>query len=242
MRHISSSIIIAIAVIISVIILSNTYKNRNRHNDTINVTGLGSKDFTSDLIVWSGSFSKKDMLLDKAYEALKQDREIIRNYLVGKGIAEDEIVFSSVNINRDYDYYYDNQNRRHSTFTGYNLNQNVTIQSNNVDLVEDVSRQVTDLINRGVELYSYEPQYYYTKLAELKIEMIAEATRDARVRAEQIAENSGAQLGDLRYARMGVFQIIARNSNEDYSWGGTFNTSAKEKTATITMKLQFGIK
>jgi hypothetical protein len=72
--------------------------------------------------------------------------------------------------------------------------------------------------------------------------MIAEATKGARLRAEKIAENSGANLGNLQNAKMGIFQIIAQNSSEEYSWGGAFNTSSKRKTATITMKLTFGIR
>jgi hypothetical protein len=69
--------------------------------------------------------------------------------------------------------------------------------------------------------------------------MIAKATEDARIRAERIAENSEAKLGDLISANMGVFQITGQNSGEDYSWGGAFNTSSKNKTASITMKLVF---
>ena len=93
----------------------------------------------------------------------------------------------------------------------------------------------------GVEFYSSKPQYYYTKLTELKKELIEHATENAKTRAETIASKSGFKLGRLKNANMGVFQIIARNSNEDYSWAGAFNTTSKQKTATITMKLQFGI-
>ena len=64
--------------------------------------------------------------------------------------------------------------------------------------------------------------------------MISKATEDARIRAERIAQNAGGQLGNLISARMGVFQITGQNSGEDYSWGGSFNTSDKKKTATIT--------
>jgi len=127
-------------------------------------------------------------------------------------------------------------------FTGYRLNQTIQIESKDVDNIEDISRQVTELINLGIEFYSQPPEYYYTKLAELKLEMIASATEDARLRAEKIAINSGSKIGKLKQARMGVFQIIAQNSSEDFSWGGSFNTSSKMKTATITMKLEFGIR
>ena len=69
--------------------------------------------------------------------------------------------------------------------------------------------------------------------------MISKATEDARIRAENIAEFSGGKLGALVSAKMGIFQITGQNSKEDYSWGGTFNTSSKEKNASITMKLVY---
>ena len=72
--------------------------------------------------------------------------------------------------------------------------------------------------------------------------MISKATEDARIRAEKIAENSRGALGDLISARMGVFQITGQNSDEDYSWGGAYNTSAKKKTASITMRLEYKVK
>ena len=111
-----------------------------------------------------------------------------------------------------------------------------------MEQVEKISREVTELLNQGIQLYSMPPRYYYTKLDDLKIEMISRATENARIRAEQIATNSGARLGDLITARMGIFQITGQNSNEDYSWGGVYNTSSKEKTASITMKLSYEVK
>ena len=78
-------------------------------------------------------------------------------------------------------------------------------------------------------------------MAELKLKMIEQATKDAHDRAEKIAENGGGFLGDLKSADMGVFQITAENSSEDYSWGGSFNTTSKRKTANITMRLKYEI-
>jgi hypothetical protein len=234
-------IVLAITILLSVALLINGYKNRNRAGDIINVTGLGKKDFKSDLIVWNGYFTRKNFELKAANESLKKDRENIKQYLVSKGVDENEILFSSVSINKEFNDSYDREGNRHSEFSGYNLTQQVEIESKDVERIENISREITDLITLGVEFYSNSPQYYYTKLSELKIEMIASATEDARVRAEKIAENSNANIGSLKDAQMGIFQIIGQNSSEDYSWGGTFNTTSKMKTATITMKLQFGI-
>jgi len=78
---------------------------------------------------------------------------------------------------------------------------------------------------------------FYSKLANLKIDMISEATRDARVRAEKIAKNSSSDLGKLLNGHMGVFQITAKHSTEKYTWGGTHNKTSRYKTAHVTMKL-----
>ncbi|MGO4905584.1 SIMPL domain-containing protein [Flavobacterium sp. W20_MBD1_R3] len=235
-------IIIAVAVVISSYLFSNAFQNRNKSSDTISVTGSGKKDFVSDLIVWSGSFSKKSATLKEAYAALDADREKIKSYLSGKGIAPNEMVFSAVNFNKDFEIIYnENGTTKQQTFTGFNLTQSVSIQSKEVNKIEELSRQSSELINSGVEFYSTPPEYYYTKLAELKIKMIAEATKDASIRAKSIAENADSGLGNLKKADMGVFQITGQNSSEDFSYGGLFNTESKNKTANITVRLVYQV-
>ena len=235
-------VIIALVIIISSYLFSNAFQNRNRSSDTISVTGLGKKDFVSDLIVWSGSFSKKSYTLKEAYAALDNDREKIKSYLSEKGIAPTNIIFSAVNFNKDFETtYYENGTPKQQIFTGFTLTQSVSIQSKEVNKIEEISRLSSELINSGIEFYSNPPEYYYTKLAELKIKMIAEATKDASVRAKSIAENANASLGNLKKSEMGVFQITGQNSSEDFSYGGSFNTISKNKTASITVKLVYQV-
>jgi len=95
--------IIAIAIaslgfVIGLGILGNAIKNRNKSENTISVTGLGTKKFTSDLITWNGSFSRNDFELKTAYDELLNDRKVIENYLISKGIPKNELVFSAVDI------------------------------------------------------------------------------------------------------------------------------------------------
>jgi len=173
---------------------------------------------------------------------LTSEKETVKKYFLKKGVKDEQIVFSAVDIRKDFaNSYFENGNLKDQVFRGYILHQTVKIESNEVDKIEEISRTVTELSKDGIGFYSYAPQYYYTKLSELKIEMVAAATADARIRAEQIAKNANSTIGDLRNAKMGIFQILAQNSNEDLSWGGNFNTSSKMKTATITLKLQFGL-
>ncbi|MSP69544.1 MAG: SIMPL domain-containing protein, partial [Bacteroidetes bacterium] len=200
-----SSIAFALAIILAALSFSNAYKFKYKSNNSVSVTGLGSKDFVSDLIVWSGSFIRKNGSLKDAYAELDSDRDKIKKYLLKQGTSTDEIIFSAVDIDKEFaDVWDDSGTKTISVFSGYRLTQRVQIESKDVDKVEAISRQVTELINSGIEFYSSSPEYYYTKLAELKIEMIAEATKDANTRAKKIAENAGSDIGALKNASMGV--------------------------------------
>jgi len=243
MKQNLNAFLFSAAIVLASIILGYYYFSRTQPVGNISVTGLGEKDFISDLIVWEGNFSKTNMNLKTAFAELKKDRDLILSYMNKKGITQKEVVFSSVNSIKDNQPKYSSDGKYiGSVFVGYQLSQTVQIESENVEKIENLSREITELLNEGIEFYSLPPRYYYTKLADLKIEMISKATEDARIRAEKIAENSGSKLSNLISAKMGIFQITGQNSGEEYSWGGTFNTESKNKTASITMKLTYGVK
>lgn len=236
------TILIAVAVIVTGYILGTSYLSRGKSDPSVTVKGLGQQSFDSDLITWRASFSRNAMDLKQAYADLNSDVLKVKKFLASQGIKKNEIVFDAADISKNYDNQYDeNGNFKERVFRGYELSQSFEVQSKSVDLVEQTSREVSKLIDAGIELNSYSPQYYYTKLAELKIKMIEQATQDAKNRAETIATNGGGVLGKLTYASMGVFQITAENSSDEYSWGGSFNTSSKRKTASITMRLNYEI-
>ncbi|PZW39147.1 hypothetical protein LX95_02288 [Mesonia algae] len=236
-----SAIIFSIAIVIASYFLGSAYIERANTNDSIKVTGAGNSNFTSDLIVWNGTFSRFSKDLKQAYEGIALDKEIVNKYLEEKGIKEDEVIFNSVNTIERTKSKYENGNFVGQEFEGYELRQSIKVESTQVELIEKVAREITELLNRGVQFNSTPPRYYYTKLADLKIEMISKATEDAKLRAERIAKNAGGKLGKLKKADMGVFQITGRNSGEDYSWSGAYNTSSKKKTASITMRLDYEI-
>jgi hypothetical protein len=242
MRTITKTIIFSLAGIIIAMILGSAYKYKFRTEETISVTGMSEFNFVSDLIVWRGSFSKHSSDIKIAYQQLKEDEAKIKKYLVSKGVAENEIVFSSINIQKEFKDLFDNEGRvRGSEFTGYMLSQTVKVESKKIDIVEKVSREITELIESGIEFNSAEPLYYYTKLSSLKIDLLAKASADAKQRAETITQNSGCSLGSLKKASMGIFQITGQNMDEDYSYGGAFNVTSKNKTATITIRMEFEV-
>jgi hypothetical protein len=242
MRTISAAII-GIAFIVGLFLIGKAYKYRSITKETITVTGSAEKDFVSDLIVWKGSYSRKSMDLKSAYAQLKDDENIVRNYLSGKGIEASEMVFSSINIIKEFNYPTDANGRSlGQQFSGYNLTQTVRIESPDVDKINAISREATELIQQGIEFNSMPPLFYYTKLTQIKMDLLAKASADGKKRAEIIAVNSGSSLGNLKKANLGVFQITGKNTNEDYSYGGTFNTSSRNKTGSITIRMEFAVK
>ena len=234
-----NTLLIAVAIIVSTITLSDAIITRYSIDNGISVTGLGSRDFVSDLIIWQSSVSARASNLKEAYALIENRKQSVKEYLVKKGVKSNELEISSIDIEKEFQTMYESNGTSYSQFIGYKLTQRISVESGNVDVVEKISREISELIDQGIEIVTESPLYYYTKLSELKVEMIAQATADAKLRAEKIADKSDATLGSLKKATMGVFQIIGQNTDEDYESGGSFNTSSKNKTATITVRLEY---
>ena len=59
--------------------------------------------------------------------------------------------------------------------------------------------------------------------------MIKLASENGLLRAQTALNGGGAKLGDLLETSIGVFQILGKNSDDNFSWGGTLNTSKNIK-------------
>lgn len=239
MKSYTNAIVIALAIVVGAFVIGSAYKYKFINAETIVVTGLAEKDFTSDQIVWKGQYSRTGFDLKEAYTQIKSDEAVIKAYLKEKGIPDSNMVFLAVDVVKNFNYENGPNGTSKSVFSGYTLTGGVKVDSRQIQLVEKVSREVTELLQKGIEFNSNKPSYYYSKLNELKIDLLAKAAEDAKLRAETIARSSDVGLGSLKKANMGVFQITGKNDNEDYSYGGSFNTSSKEKTASITLKVEY---
>ncbi len=219
-----------------------SYKKQAGH--TIAATGSASVDFDSDLVVWRGYFTSTASTSKAAYDKIKKEASLVDDYLKDNGISSDEIVFNSVDINENYDYEYDDYgNMLSSRLVGYTLQQGVVVSSSNIDAVEKISRDISSLLDSGVEFDSYSPEYYCTTLDDVKLDLIDKATENARQRIRIIASESGARIGGLANSNLGVFQITAANTGtSDYTYDGYYDTSSRQKTATITVRLEYSLK
>ena len=230
---------IAVATVASSMILSQGFlKVMKFTREQITVTGSAQKDITSDFVVWRGEFTRRDADLKAAYAGLKADYEKVKRYLDSKGVRQSEVNFSSVSTATLYRK--NEKGNDTNDIQGYSLGQAVEIRSSDVNRITEVSRQATDLIAEGVEFSSGAPEYFYTKLDELKIEMLAKASENAKARADNMVRAAGNRIGLMRSARMGVFQITPANSTEVSDWGVN-DASSLNKKVTAVVNVNFAI-
>ena len=241
-KWIPIAIIASVGLVLAAAAIGVAYYQTKKPQKTVSVVGLVEKDFTSDLIVWEFDYAAKDMDMKQAYAKLKAQNEIVKAYLKSAGIPDKETDFKKITTRPTYNSYYSNGHWVED-FDGYEASQTVRIESRDIEKIEALTRDIAELYDQNIMINNDNPEYYYTKLSDLKMQMLAEASQDARHRAETITKNAGAELGDLKSANMGVFQITKPNSSEEsYTWGGAFNTSSKEKRASINMRLTYYVK
>lgn len=222
----------------SIIFSKGFLKVMQFNKQVITVTGSAQKQIKSDYIIWSGSFSRREGDMATAYKKLSESLDKVKKYLREKGVNEKEIIISQVST---YKIYKKNEKGLDTNdIQWYVLRQNVEIRSNEVDKITEISRESTELINQGVEFESESPSYFYTKLDELKLEMLAKASENAKQRADNMVRAAGNKVGFMRSARMGVFQItpITSTSVSDY---GENDTSSLEKKVTAVVTASFAI-
>jgi hypothetical protein len=234
----NGGVALALGLVMSSIIFGWFYSNAKRGDEAITVTGSAKRRIKSDLVVWNAGVSVQAAQLSAAYQRISGDIPKIKQYLIGKGISENQMTISSISTTTLHGR--DSNGIETSEITGYSLSQSIEVRSNDVEKIAQIAREATELINQGILIDSGAPQYYYTKIGDLKIEMLGEAAKDAKTRAEQIAASTGNTIGPVRSAKMGVLQITPADSTE-VSDSGLYDTSSIDKDMTAVVNISFSV-
>jgi hypothetical protein len=208
-------------------------------SQTIAVTGSAKRAVVADLIVWRGSYGVEATTLREAQTALKAAQVQVDAFLRGQAVTN--VTFSAINIEELKASQKNADGFVHQQTSGYRLTQSVTVKSTDVNGVLAMDGATGALVEGGVLFAQSAPEFIYTQANEAKIEMLAAATRDARLRADQIAKQGDASVAQLRSARMGVFQITPEHSAET-SWEGVYDTTSLNKTITAVVSATFSVK
>jgi hypothetical protein len=237
-RFIAPALIVGLAAVIATFILAITVTNIKSNDQSITTTGSAKQVIVSDLGILRGTINVQAASPKEAYQQLQAEKPIILNYLKSKGFSEDSIEFQTSNTYANYQY---NQNGQQIGISSYTTSQSISVSSTDVNKIKEVSLDISSLVEQGVNFMVNMPEYYYTKLGDIKIEIQAEAAKDAMIRGERIAVATGRKLGALRRARMGVIQITPENSNM-VSDMGINDVSSIRKEITAVVNADFSIK
>ncbi|MDY0318609.1 MAG: SIMPL domain-containing protein [Candidatus Cloacimonadaceae bacterium] len=224
--------LLGVAFIVGITIFSVFFWQSRKAETSLRVVGYSSKIFESDLVKWNVSLQKSvgENELSSGYKTMNADVKAFRDYLVSQGFKEDDISVQPVTSFPRYDNY--------GNMSGYNLSQEIFLLSENLDKVQELSLNPDFIADRGMVLQNSRLEYLYTKLPDLKKELLAAATEDALARAKEISGSANSKLGKMREARAGVFQITEPFSTEvsDY---GIYNTGTRKKSISVTLTAYF---
>ena len=211
---------------------------RGRDANNISVTGSVKKKVTSDLAKWDATFSRRSGLfnLKETLALSAQDAAAIERFIEAHGLSTKDVTF--LPMTTEQIVVYNHGGDGDNTITGYTVHQEVRVESVDLAKVEKLAKDLTQLVDQGIIADYQNTQYLYTKLDDLRPQLFADATKDAKARAEAIAAGTGNHIGALRSARTGVVQVLSPNST-DVSDYGSYDLSTKEKEVSATVNVSF---
>ncbi len=184
---------------------------------SVRVKGLSVREFQADIVIWPIQFTAAGNELNSLYNQIEANTNKIKVFLAKHGISENEVSFTSPDITDKTAQQYGNEAR--PTFR-YTALQKVTVYSKNIESVRSVMGALSELGKQGIVFtggsYDYDTEYLFTRLNEIKPEMVEEATRNARNVAEKFAADSNSQLGKIKNASQGQFSISERDKNNPH--------------------------
>lgn len=195
---------LAVALVISSFIFAVAIEKIKEGPKTVSVRGLSERQVDSDLALWSVQSNATANTLSEIYTQIKSSQKLFKDYFIEKGFSEEEISIKQPTINdrqaQLYGEYRPNQLRYIADF-------GLLIRSEKIALVKKSIEDIGELVGKGVSLSSNDVQYLYTKLNDIKPEMIEEATLEARKAAEKFAQNSKSKIAGIKTASQGLFTI-----------------------------------
>lgn len=229
----------ALAVAIGAIAIAGALKDIRRGDDAVSVTGSARRPIRSDFAIWRVTVATQMPSLTAASLELQRQAAHVRDFLEAQGVADSVITEKPVETSPVSEVLSDGRDT--GRILAYRLSQTFELRSADVDGITRLSQKAGALISQGVPLVTQAPEFLFTRLADLRIALLEEATKDAKQRAEAITRSTGGRVGAVREARMGVFQITPRYSTEvsDY---GVYDLTSVDKDVTAVVRVTFTVR
>jgi hypothetical protein len=234
----------AVTIIIAAVILSIALGGglmkvgsgfASRSSDGITVTGSAKISATADNAVWVLNVNLSSPAVSTAVKKVDSDVAALSEYLIKAGIPSDALTLGAVSTYANEEFSNGNATGR---ILSYRANREVTVRSKDVELISKLSQGIGTLLATGINVNNYGPAYYISNLPELRPQLMAEAMKDAKVRAEALTKAVGGDIGALVNVKAGPIQITTPDSTMTADYGA-YDTSTIEKTVTATVSVTF---
>lgn len=227
------AVILSVGLILAALVFGIFFHSSRANKNTIRVVGYATEAFTADKIKWDFSISANvNNVNDIAagYKILQNKLEKFKQIWEKQNIAYSDMNISPVNVYKQYG--------QQGKIVGNRFEQRIFIISEQLDAVEDISINPKKFIEANIAFERTNLQYFSTNLPEIKKQLLAAATKNARERANEIAAANGSKVGKLKTARAGVFQITEPYST-DIAGYGIHSTSTRKKNIKVTVTCSF---
>jgi len=229
-----SAIILSAGLIIASILFGMFVVVAKQQEKSIRVVGLGTKNVMSDVAKWTITIGQNTGISNQqdGYKLLQKDLSKLTKFLKDNSIEDKDVVVEPVNSYPNYGT---------NGISGYIFTQRVSVRINDIAKLEKIALNTEAISTSGLVFQNSTMEYFISNLSQLKSEILAIATKDAKLRAEEISKSSGNKVEGLISARSGVFQIRQPLSTEvsDY---GVYDTFSKEKEVAVTVTAVFKLK
>src|SRR6056297_23508 len=225
-------LLLGLSMIIAALVFGFFFYQARSTRDYVQVVGAATKGFESDIVKWNVTFEENTDLVNmrEGYRNIQEKRDRLINILSGKAISEEDININPITTQKRWD--------RNGEVVGYSLNQSLFIISSEVEQIEQLALSPDELLDQDIFFQVSSLEYFYSEIDNLKKDLLALATRNARERAEKILQESSHKPGKMIWSQAGVFQIIEPYSTEVQSYG-MYNTSSRKKEIKVTVHAQF---
>ena len=230
-----SAAILAIAIGLGLNQVGSGFASRS--GEGISVTGSARVNVSADKAVWTLNAEQVAPTISESVKRVENATVAVSRYLTDGGVPSDSIELGSVSAYAQEEFLNGNNTGRILNYRG---SRTITVRSTEVQLIKKLSSGIGSLLQSGVSVTNYGPQYYVSKLSELRPELLKQAMEDAQVRAKAIVEATGGKVGNVMSVRSGPFQVTSPDS-VDTSSGGYYDTSTIEKTITSTVTVSFKV-
>ncbi len=230
---VKAALVLAFGPILAAAIGGYAFYQVRMASDVITVTGSARETVTSDHARWTISITARTGLYDQSagFEAVSRGVEALQTKLAAEGLTD-----ITVNPPSIYEQYGDR-----GTITGYNVSEDIIVQSDDVEKISTLAQNAIALQGTGYIVRTGFVEYTYTKLDEMRVKLLGAAIADAEARADSITKMSGQTTGKLKSASSGVVQVLSKNG-VDISDYGSYDTQSIEKDVMVTVRAVFSLR